>query len=234
MLKAKRQVSVLTRSHEIGTVGSHGEDPTPDYKTLESVIQEMRNNLSSLTYEQSGSRGNLTRAEREALLITHFFEKLHKDGMISREMADFCSPSRQSIAKHKLILKNRGYNPSVTNRLLEPITFDIRQTTLILRADGPKELNPPPTTHSDIVPQIEKLRRVLLAYSCHDPDVGYCQGINHLAAVACCSRMPSGVWIASSTSTLLYQVTPGVPTDKITPITLQLPLLSIIQPKATA
>ncbi|KAL5479720.1 hypothetical protein EMCRGX_G023290 [Ephydatia muelleri] len=31
---------------------------------------------------------------------------------------------------------------------------------------------------------IEKLRRVLLAYSCHDPDVGYCQGINRLAAVA--------------------------------------------------
>ena len=30
-------------------------------------------------------------------------------------------------------------------------------------------------------------------------------------------------------STLLYQVTPWVPTDKITPITLQLPLLSIIQ-----
>ena len=25
---------------------------------------------------------------------------------------------------------------------------------------------------------------MLLAYSCHDPDVGYCQGINRLAAVA--------------------------------------------------
>ena len=28
MLNAKHQVSVLTHSHELGTVGSHGEDPT--------------------------------------------------------------------------------------------------------------------------------------------------------------------------------------------------------------
>ena len=38
-----------------------------DNKTLEFVIQEMRDNLSSLTYEQSNSSGNLTRAEWDAL-----------------------------------------------------------------------------------------------------------------------------------------------------------------------
>ncbi|PRD18672.1 UNVERIFIED_CONTAM: tbc1d2b, partial [Trichonephila clavipes] len=31
---------------------------------------------------------------------------------------------------------------------------------------------------------IPKLRRVLLAYSRHDPVVGYCQGLNRLAAIA--------------------------------------------------
>lgn len=31
---------------------------------------------------------------------------------------------------------------------------------------------------------IERLRRVLLAYSLHNPSVGYCQGLNRLAAVA--------------------------------------------------
>lgn len=31
---------------------------------------------------------------------------------------------------------------------------------------------------------IPKLRRVLLAYSVHDPSVGYCQGLNRLAAIA--------------------------------------------------
>ncbi|KXJ27716.1 TBC1 domain family member 2B [Exaiptasia diaphana] len=33
-------------------------------------------------------------------------------------------------------------------------------------------------------PGIEKLRRVLLAYSWHNPEVGYCQGINRLVAIA--------------------------------------------------
>ncbi|XP_070566750.1 TBC1 domain family member 2B-like [Ptychodera flava] len=31
---------------------------------------------------------------------------------------------------------------------------------------------------------IPKLRRVLLAYSCHNPDIGYCQGLNRVAAIA--------------------------------------------------
>ena len=39
MLKAKRQVSVLTCSHELGTVGSHGEDPTPGM-SLEGTSDE--------------------------------------------------------------------------------------------------------------------------------------------------------------------------------------------------
>ncbi|XP_031424862.1 TBC1 domain family member 2A isoform X2 [Clupea harengus] len=33
-------------------------------------------------------------------------------------------------------------------------------------------------------PSHEQLRRVLLAFSCHNPTVGYCQGLNRLAAVA--------------------------------------------------
>ncbi len=32
--------------------------------------------------------------------------------------------------------------------------------------------------------QIDKLRRVLVAYSWYDPVVGYCQGLNRLAAIA--------------------------------------------------
>ncbi|XP_077978316.1 TBC1 domain family member 2B-like isoform X2 [Glandiceps talaboti] len=31
---------------------------------------------------------------------------------------------------------------------------------------------------------IPKLRRILLAYSCHNPDIGYCQGLNRIAAIA--------------------------------------------------
>ena len=66
----------------------------------------------------------------------------------------------QSIAKHKQILKGRGYNPSVTNRLLEPITFDERQTTLVPRPSGPKGANPPltfVTTYNDVVPQVKRV-----------------------------------------------------------------------------
>ena len=66
----------------------------------------------------------------------------------------------QSIAKHKQILKGRGYNPSVTNRLLEPITFDERQTTLVPRPSGPKGANPPltfVTTYNDAVPQVKRV-----------------------------------------------------------------------------
>lgn len=37
-----------------------------------------------------------------------------------------------------------------------------------------------PSSH----PQIEKLRRVLVAFSWYDLGVGYCQGLNRLAAIA--------------------------------------------------
>ena len=33
-------------------------------------------------------------------------------------------------------------------------------------------------------PGIPKLRRVLLAYSLHNPDIEYCQGFNRIAAIA--------------------------------------------------
>jgi len=39
---------------------------------------------------------------------------------------------------------------------------------------------PSPMSHL----QIEKLRRVLVAFSYYDPMVGYCQGLNRLAAIA--------------------------------------------------
>ena len=106
----------------------------------------MRSNLSALPYEQSGSCGNLTRAERAALetlsndntivinkadkaniiaiqnhddyaregfqhlgdakklthdttmevdlLVTHFVGKIYKDGLINKDMADFCLPGK--------------------------------------------------------------------------------------------------------------------------------------------
>ena len=67
----------------------------------------------------------------------------------------------QSIAKHKQVLRNRGYNPTVTNKLLEPITFDERQTTLIPKAvDESRRANPPltfVTTYNDAVPQVRKV-----------------------------------------------------------------------------
>ena len=122
--------------------------PAPtDNKTLKSVIQEMRGNLSSLTYEQSNLNRNLTFAERQALLalsndntivikkadkanvivvqnhddyaregfqhlsdasvykqltldttmdvdtyVSHFVDKLYKDGLINKEMLNFCLP----------------------------------------------------------------------------------------------------------------------------------------------
>ena len=42
---------------------------------------------------------------------------------------------RQCIANHKKVLKSRGYKPTTTNKLLEPITFGMRETAL---APNPK------------------------------------------------------------------------------------------------
>eukprot|EP00731_Ephydatia_muelleri_P027522 Em0019g395a len=65
----------------------------------------------------------------------------------------------QAIAKHKRVLKTRGYNSMVTNKLLEPITFDERQTTLIPKAVH-RDANPPltfVTTYNDVVPKVRKV-----------------------------------------------------------------------------
>ena len=35
-----------------------------------------------------------------------------------------------------------------------------------------------------IISGVPKLRRVLLAYSLHNPDIEYCQGFNRIAAIA--------------------------------------------------
>ena len=40
------------------------------------------------------------------------------------------------------------------------------------------------TTHTHTHNQIDKLRRVLVGFSWYDPQVGYCQGLNRLAAIA--------------------------------------------------
>ena len=47
-----------------------------------------------------------------------------------------------------------------------------------------ESLSPPPLTLPPPPPQIAKLRRVLVAYSWYDTGVGYCQGLNRLAAIA--------------------------------------------------
>ena len=65
----------------------------------------------------------------------------------------------QAIAKHKRVLKRRGYNPMVTNKLLEPITFNKRQTTLIPKVVH-RDANPPltfVTTYNDVVPEVRKV-----------------------------------------------------------------------------
>ena len=135
-------------------------------KILESVIEEMRSNLSALPYEQSGSCGNLTRAERAALetlfndntivinkadkanviviqnhddyaregfqhlgdakvykklthdttmevdlLVTHFVGKIYKDGLINKDMADFCLPGKRVRTARIYFLKKTHKNP---------------------------------------------------------------------------------------------------------------------------
>ena len=40
------------------------------------------------------------------------------------------------------------------------------------------------TVRSLHLSQVAKLRRVLVAFSWYHPDVGYCQGLNRLAAIA--------------------------------------------------
>ena len=39
-------------------------------------------------------------------------------------------------------------------------------------------------SHPSCIPQINQLRRVLVAFSWYDQQVGYCQGLNRLAAIA--------------------------------------------------
>ena len=42
----------------------------------------------------------------------------------------------------------------------------------------------PVTSATELCSQILKLRRILVAYSWYNPEVGYCQGLNRLAAIA--------------------------------------------------
>ena len=130
------------------------------------MIQEMRDNLSSLTYEQSNLDRNLTFAERQALLalsndntivikkadkanvivvqnhddyaregfqhlsdasvykqltldttmdvdtyVSHFVDKLYKDGLINKEMLNFCLPGTRVRTARIYFLKKNHKTP---------------------------------------------------------------------------------------------------------------------------
>jgi len=92
----------------------------------------------------------------------------------------------KAIVDHKLNLKNdkfetdyykkllANYNPS---RNLTPAAKQIELDLLRTLPNNKHYDNP----NADGIP---KLRRVLLAYSVHNPDVEYCQGFNRLVAIA--------------------------------------------------
>ncbi|XP_006821071.1 TBC1 domain family member 2B-like, partial [Saccoglossus kowalevskii] len=68
--------------------------------------------------------------------------------------------------------------------LLESKLFKLNPSTKQIELDLLRTL--PNNKHYETMDSegIPKLRRVLLAYSCHNPDIGYCQGLNRIAAIA--------------------------------------------------
>ncbi|XP_072014560.1 TBC1 domain family member 2B-like [Amphiura filiformis] len=74
--------------------------------------------------------------------------------------------------------------PGYYERLLKSENFKSNPATKQIELDLLRTL--PNNKHYDTIesPGIPKLRRVLKAFSVHDPGIGYCQGLNRLAAIA--------------------------------------------------
>ena len=70
--------------------------------------------------------------------------------------------SDQMILKHKKILHNRGYNPEVSSRLIEPITFTERQTILSKQAKlGVEGVEQPITFVTTFNDSVREVRRIV-------------------------------------------------------------------------
>ena len=68
----------------------------------------------------------------------------------------------QMILKHKKILHNRGYNPEVSSRLIEPITFTERQTVLSKQARlGVEGVEQPITFVTTFNDSVREVRRIV-------------------------------------------------------------------------
>ncbi|XP_071749014.1 TBC1 domain family member 2B isoform X3 [Lepeophtheirus salmonis] len=153
----------LRRQAEDINMDSSFDNENPE-KRWEEIISILNSRSLSLTNEDK---------------IKHLCRKgipICQRGAVWKAVVDYKLIRRQNESfqtdYYKKLLSN--YNPS---RNLTPAAKQI-ELDLLRTLPNNKHYDSP---HADGIP---KLRRVLLAYSVHNPDIEYCQGFNRIASIA--------------------------------------------------